>query len=607
MFNLKHENTNFTCTPTILNNKNNKSLGYICESNNLIEGFQNENKSISIKNISGLTGWFDSKDPNLTGEVPIDNTVIRIWKDKSDSKNDFLGKAPGKWLNNGIKFTNSWYQSIKPYTYPIDVYVVIKLDRLNKHADVIGFTEKNKDNFNSLTYSEYKAGYWHNGSTYFTRTRNSVANLPETSTDIIIMGWSIGNNNFKIYRNGVQIMSTNSYQWNVINPYLQLGNRLFIPTEGLLNGTIYEVIVYNRQINDGERKTVFKYLTNKWLLPPPKNSKVIPEIEVVLPPPQITTVIPEIEVVLPPPKITTVIPEIEVVLPPSKITTIVPENEEALPLQIKEDELVRLKISELLLQKNLKKIIEILINALTKPNINNQLEILLKIMDENLNKVKRSVEFQNYNRNPDINPDINTSISNSIQNVVDNSILIVKSKQYKYIINDVKKLLNTNEYKRIMVNYEEILRNPEMNEIKQTINILLESNYSKIKTIIMSLISLFDYPQVKSEWIKLLIMLEQNLKEDSSLELNIQGLFIDIGNLFKTIDRNLYNSQYLSNVLRQPIISTLNNSGTLLKLHYKDFYRIIIENFIKSFIIMINNNYSQAIDKISKNGYSFFN
>ena len=271
MFNLKHKNIDLICTPTILNNKNKKSLGFICESNKWIEGFQNQEQSLFVKNMPGLVGWFDSKDPNLTGIVPVDGTPIGIWKDKSYNTNDFFAKIPGKRLNNGIKFTSSVYQSNKPYSYPIHVYIVIKLDMLNKPNDVIGLSETSlttDQTFNSLTYSEYKLGYWHNGSEYLKRTPNAISMTPETSTDTLIMEWSIGNNNYKIFRNGVQIMFNNTYTYQ---PYaspdlmLLLGSRSFSNISNLLNGTVYEVLIYNRQINDVERNAVFNYLDNKWL------------------------------------------------------------------------------------------------------------------------------------------------------------------------------------------------------------------------------------------------------------------------------------------------------------------------------------------------------
>ena len=239
-----------------------------------IENFESD--SDIVKNTSGLIGWYDSIDPNLTGTVPPNDTEIKTWKDKSNSKNDLVAKIPGKWSNKSIKFSSSWYQSIKPSSYPIDVYLVVKLDKLNVQNDVVSLTEINSDNFNSLTYSEYKSGFWHNGSSNFHRTDNAVAKEPESKTDFLIMGWSLGNNNFKIYRNNVEIMSTNSYTWTTNNPYLQLGNRASFSADSLLNGSISEVVVYNRQLESSERNKIFDYLNSRWILSSPNINTSVP-------------------------------------------------------------------------------------------------------------------------------------------------------------------------------------------------------------------------------------------------------------------------------------------------------------------------------------------
>ena len=56
MFQLKYQNTNFVCSPTLLNNNSQKSMGYICESKQ-IEEFEDVTKDqlpITIKNISSI-------------------------------------------------------------------------------------------------------------------------------------------------------------------------------------------------------------------------------------------------------------------------------------------------------------------------------------------------------------------------------------------------------------------------------------------------------------------------------------------------------------------------------------------------------------------------
>jgi hypothetical protein len=173
-------------------------------------------------------------------------------------------QVAGKYQNRSIVFSKSWYRSTQPAPYPLDVYVVVQVNNPNAANDIIGLGELNVDNFNSLTLSEYTQSTWHNGSTYFQRTPNARANQRESSTGFLLMRWSIANNNFTIYRNGLKIMETNSYTWRANSPYLNLGERYFVTTGNNLSGAISEVVVYNRQLQDSDRQKVEGYLARKW-------------------------------------------------------------------------------------------------------------------------------------------------------------------------------------------------------------------------------------------------------------------------------------------------------------------------------------------------------
>lgn len=175
-------------------------------------------------------------------------------------------QVAGVYQNRSVVFSKSWYRSTKPAPYPIDVYVVVRVNNPNAANDIIGLGEVNRDNFNSLTLSEYTASTWHNGSTYFQRTPSARANQRESSTGFLLMRWSIANNNFNIYRNGVKIMETAAYTWSSASPYLNLGERYLTTSGNNLSGAISEVVVYNRQLQDAERQRVERYLANKWSL-----------------------------------------------------------------------------------------------------------------------------------------------------------------------------------------------------------------------------------------------------------------------------------------------------------------------------------------------------
>lgn len=79
------------------------------------------------------------------------------------------------------------------------------------------------------------------------------------------MSWSIANNNFSIYRNGVQIVLTNSYTWTPpASVVFCLGTRIDLSAGNRLVGSIAEAAVYTSQLNTTDRQKVEGYLASKW-------------------------------------------------------------------------------------------------------------------------------------------------------------------------------------------------------------------------------------------------------------------------------------------------------------------------------------------------------
>jgi len=222
------------------------------------------------KSINGIHAWYDGSDVLNNGTIPATGTLITSWNDKSGNNNHMISKVPGIYENQGQKgvvtFKDSWYRQNKPnMTYPVDMFAVIKLNSINTRVDVFGVSGDNTDDFNSLTYGEYKKGHWHNGSTMFYRTPNAIANVQETSTDWLIIHWSISDKSYYIYRNGVQIMNTTEYSWNPNGPlYLQFGARVFWGADVPFNGKMAEVLVYNNKLKPADREKIEGYLAWKW-------------------------------------------------------------------------------------------------------------------------------------------------------------------------------------------------------------------------------------------------------------------------------------------------------------------------------------------------------
>jgi len=220
----------------------------------------------SMANISGMQLWLDGKDPLNNGNPPADGTSIDIWKDKSSKQNDMKAQRAATYTtsSNSLNFNRSLYNSKDILPYPIDVYIVVKVNDTNGPFDICGLAAKNADDFNSLTFGEYKRNYWHNGSSFFTRTPNAIASSAETSTNFLLMQWSIDEKNFYIKRNGTQIMSTNSYTWNQNPHYFQLGSRFYNDAGNNLVGSISEVLAFDSQLNTTQSQIIEGYLAWKW-------------------------------------------------------------------------------------------------------------------------------------------------------------------------------------------------------------------------------------------------------------------------------------------------------------------------------------------------------
>jgi hypothetical protein len=226
------------------------------------------NNTIIPTNISGLQVWLDASDTSTLLDI---SGQINQWKDKSTNNNHFNieENAPSSSTYNGLNvviFNNTFFKSTLPATYPVDVYMVIKLNDTSVHRDVLGISNQSNDDFNGLVFSEYLESHWHNGSNSFIRTPDAVSNEIETSTDYLLIQWSIADNNFLIKRFSNTIMQTSSYSWNTLdsNFFYYLGNKTFLNNGSNFSGAIAEILIYNRQLEIDENKKIEGYLAWKW-------------------------------------------------------------------------------------------------------------------------------------------------------------------------------------------------------------------------------------------------------------------------------------------------------------------------------------------------------
>jgi len=231
--------------------------------------------------ISGCVLWLDAAD---SSSITLSGSNMTRWTDKSTTGRNMVpfstysnATVSSNFQNNlnVLNFSGAGvYQApASSIIYPVDLYIVMALKDLTTHVDVVSMTASAADNFNSLSYSEYTARRWHNGSTGYSRTPNTVSTSNETSTSFLLINWSIINGDYVLRRNGTLMTQTASYTWTpTAASIFQIGFRaspsLYSPatTAGTFRGYIGEIVAFNKQLGVSQRQEVEGYLANKWNL-----------------------------------------------------------------------------------------------------------------------------------------------------------------------------------------------------------------------------------------------------------------------------------------------------------------------------------------------------
>jgi hypothetical protein len=225
--------------------------------------------------ISGCALWFDGTDSST---ITLSSGSLTQWNDKSGNGRNltavsgYANATVSSAFQNGLNVFNfsgnGLYRTAGgAVVYPQDCYIVLALKSTTAHVDVLGMGDTGNDNFNSLTFGEYSASRWHNGSSGFGRTPNCVSSTTETSTSFLLMQWSIANNNFLLRRNGLQLVQTASYTYGFSNPstsVFQIGFRHTDRSQANFSGYIGEIIVFNSQLGTTQQQQVESYLAQKW-------------------------------------------------------------------------------------------------------------------------------------------------------------------------------------------------------------------------------------------------------------------------------------------------------------------------------------------------------
>jgi hypothetical protein len=225
----------------------------------------------NAQQIAGLQLWMDASD--LT-TFTFTSGKISQWTDKSSNAYPATQanatyqptiQLAGLNKKNTVNFSLDYMETPEgSAVYPHDCYCVIALKDTTTNVDFIGSSAHYLDNFNSLTFSDYTTSRWENGSTTYLRTPNTVSATNETSTGYLIMRWSIGNGNYQLWRNGVQLSQASyNYTQTALSFYI-LGQRSTQYLTNLLQGYIAEIQIYTTQLPTAQQQIVEGNLAWKW-------------------------------------------------------------------------------------------------------------------------------------------------------------------------------------------------------------------------------------------------------------------------------------------------------------------------------------------------------
>ena len=246
------------------------------------------NEGVLPSTISGLMIWL--KADAITGLS--DGASISSWPDSSGNnlnatqsntgdqpiyKANIINGEPVVRFNGTSDYmeTSDWSGTLTNRT----LIAVTTLATLNPTGNSAGegiFTTQvpGSDNFDSISYNEYTAQHWQNGSTNWWRTPNTIPTAAETSLGPHIIVDRQATTDFELWEDGTNLTTTNSYSpSSATNGFFTIGNRVDgstygqgVASNGYWNGDAAELIAYNSALTTAQRQGIEAYLQGKYAI-----------------------------------------------------------------------------------------------------------------------------------------------------------------------------------------------------------------------------------------------------------------------------------------------------------------------------------------------------
>ena len=224
--------------------------------------------------------WLDGRDPAGTDVIPVANSTVSTWIDKSGNMNHGTAVGTPTYLaEGGVNFDGTAYLSnttLKMTLANRSVFIVAKMNVVNCSILVFVQTPSNTGyDFGERSGLVYAANNNVPAGFYVLGNIIAMAGYSMLIPAISPLPKAIYNDNMNTvvgsgYLNGSNVANnTAGYSATTCSGYL-IGSRWFLnePTVSgsRLNGFIYEIIAYDRGLTNSERQQVEGYLAWKWRL-----------------------------------------------------------------------------------------------------------------------------------------------------------------------------------------------------------------------------------------------------------------------------------------------------------------------------------------------------
>jgi hypothetical protein len=256
------------------------SIGDIIIYNRILNNFERSSVNnylerkkynLSLQNLGNVISWLDASDPNnfydINNEFKVSyNDYVYNWLDRSYSNNNAsqsnIANLPIRrpYIQNNLDVLefNQSFLTLPIARYPLDAFIVLKLANISDQNGVLGIGPSS-NNYSSL--SDISGSRWAIDAT----SNSLIASTTETSSNFLLMEWSIGNNNNYIRRYGSNIANVTTGTWTLPNnSNIFIGNANGFDFSKKFKGYIGEIMMFNRQLDDSERYPIEGYLAWKW-------------------------------------------------------------------------------------------------------------------------------------------------------------------------------------------------------------------------------------------------------------------------------------------------------------------------------------------------------